>query len=376
VVVVFSHDAFFQRYGGVSRCVVELMRHLEGQGLSRGEGVAWRAFADVYGSHFLKELHERYPDHVAGSWSSNAPGRIMAAWRNEDTFARTVATVPDAVVHRTYYPMIDRLPAHVPVVVTLHDMYWEAPGVSRSIRHRLHSWLKRKALIRADRIICISRFTYDELMRVWPDLGTKAEVIHHGVSPLAQLPKAVPVIRRRFVFVGDRSGRKNFDAALSGLAASGLHEYDLLCLGGGAFSADERALIERKGLTGRVVQQAADDAALADGYASGTALLYPSTYEGFGMPLLEAMLHDCPVIAARTSSLPEVGGNAVLYADPHTPADWAAAMAQVTQASVRERMIEHGRRHAGEFRWQDVARRYAEVYRQLRPDWADSGAAS
>lgn len=339
--------------------MVEMMRHLEEQ------GQAWRTFAGRYGSHFLKMFHEMGQTSIAGSWSANAPNRIGAGFRNEPGFVRFVSGMKDVVVHRSYYPVLDLLPADVPVVVTLHDMYWEASGTNQSLRFWLHSRLKRKALARADRIVCISRFTLDELVRYWPEFADKAEVIYHGVTALAPCLPGDQTVHDRFVFVGDRGNRKNFEAAVAGLAHSGLERHELLCIGGGAFTAGEQSMIERYGLTGLVKQSPADDKALAAFYSQSAALIYPSTYEGFGMPLLEAMLHGCPVIAARASCLPEVGGDAAIYADPHDHMAWGAAMRDICKPALRAEMLTRGYDRVKVFTWQEIAIRYMAVYKRL-----------
>jgi glycosyltransferase involved in cell wall biosynthesis len=359
VAVVFSHDAFFQRYGGVSRCVVELMRHLDLQGHD------WRAFAGRYGSHFLRMVQRAGQPNIAGSWSADAPDRIIAGLRNEPKFFRFVSGLKDVVVHRSYYPVIDLLPARVRVVVTLHDMYWEASGANRSLRFWLQSRLKRNALARADRIVCISHFTLDELTRYWPEFADKAEVIYHGVTAIGGGSPDKPTMHDRFIFVGDRGNRKNFEAAVAGLARSGLERHELLCVGGGAFSANEQAMIERYGLSARVSQSTADDETLAAYYSQSTALIYPSSYEGFGMPLLEAMIQGCPVIAARASCLPEIGGDAAIYADPYDHSAWGTAMRDICAPTLRAKMIARGRERAKAFTWPEIAKRYAAVYRQL-----------
>lgn len=359
MIVLFSHDAFFQQYGGVSRCVVELLRRLNGQ------NQAWRVIAGRYGSRFLHDMAQSEPDAVSGVWSANAPGRIVAAFHNEAEFVRSVKAGQDVVVHRSYYPVIDRLPSCVPVIVTLHDMYWETPGAPRSLRHRLHSWIKKRALLRADLIICISQFTQAELVSIWPEYASKSKVIYHGVSRLAPTPESANILTNDFIFVGDRGNRKNFAMALQGLAHSGLTDYNLICLGGGALTKKEIGLVARLGLTGRVVQQAADDTVLASYYESAAALLYPSYYEGFGMPLIEAMLHGCPVIAAEASCLPEIGGDAALYAAPDDPNAWANALLQAVRPEIRLQLVARGHRRAADFSWESVARQYVSEYRQI-----------
>jgi glycosyltransferase involved in cell wall biosynthesis len=106
-------------------------------------------------------------------------------------------------------------------------------------------------------------------------------------------------------------------------------------------------------------------------YQMATALVFPSLYEGFGLPVLEAMMAGCPVIAACTSSLPEVAGNAALFVDPLRPAEMAEAMQRILQdEALRTQLIQDGAKQAGMFSWEETARKTREVYRQVSGDKA------
>ena len=171
-----------------------------------------------------------------------------------------------------------------------------------------------------------------------------------------------------FLFVGNRAAQKNCDVVLKALAiADTLADVALLCVGGGTFSDEEKVHIDRLGLVGRVHQRTVADDELAGLYASALALLYPSRHEGFGLPLLEAMQYDCPVVSSPLSCLPEIGGDAPLYADAADPEAWRMAMERLTlDSSAAQAARERGRRRVNHFSWDKTARQHEALYATLR----------
>jgi len=135
-------------------------------------------------------------------------------------------------------------------------------------------------------------------------------------------------------------------------------------VGGGSLTIDECRRLEAAGLAGRYLQTAASEAQLAGWYAGAQALVYPSLYEGFGLPLVEAMAWACPVVAARASCLPEVAGDAALWFDPLAPAELAAALDRITVPAVRNEMTALGTERQRLFTWEHTREQTRRVYRQ------------
>lgn len=352
----FSYDIFVaQQAGGVTRCMLEMMRELPGD---------WRLWSPFAENWLLKEAEAWLLPH----WHQTRPrggGRILSSLQLEPAFARWLRRADSPIVHRTYYPILDLGPRQCKRVVTLHDMWDERSETSRDRGAHVRSGIKRRACERADRIICVSEHTRQEMMAFWPWAESKAVVIPHGVRSLGQ---SIPPAEQRpfFLFVGRRGLYKNFSVALAALAAADLPGHALVCFGGGPFTTEELALIHRHALNGRVVQVNGTDANLAGHYEAAVALLYPSSYEGFGLPLLEAMIHDCPVLASPLTALPEVGGDAVLFADPANSAAWTDALRVIAQDSeTAARLRTAGRRRATQFSWSRSAEAHQQVYDQL-----------
>jgi mannosyltransferase len=161
---------------------------------------------------------------------------------------------------------------------------------------------------------------------------------------------------RYLLFVGRRDEYKNFWCVPRLSGALNLH----LVIAG--LTAVERARLDSE-LPGRYdVRPHVDDADLVDLYRDAFALAYPSRYEGFGLPVLEAMACGCPVVAFRASSIPEVAGNGALLLDEVTPDSLVAALHSIESGQSRESLVRRGIEQSRRFSWAHAAAHYDEVY--------------
>jgi glycosyltransferase involved in cell wall biosynthesis len=170
------------------------------------------------------------------------------------------------------------------------------------------------------------------------------------------------------LFVGARGGYKNFAGLVESFAAavSLRRDFEILCFGGGAFSDRESTLLDSLGIAGVVRHVGGGDEVLSGLLSTARVLVYPSLYEGFGIPLLEAMVAGCPVACSKSASLPEVAGDAAEYFDPSDFGEIQKALETVLGNSARrEELIVKGRMRVKEFTWQRCAARTGEIYRGL-----------
>jgi glycosyltransferase involved in cell wall biosynthesis len=264
-------------------------------------------------------------------------------------------------------------------VVTIHDLvsflFPETVPRKYSLYMRL---MTRLAVRSADRIIAVSGATKADLQRVLRVPDARVVVIHEAVAPqfgVPPAPEAVETVVRRHgirrpycLFVGNLEPRKNLRRLIEAFAlarARGVTGYQLVLAGtpawlyGGIFGAVEaHGLGADVAFTGYVPP--ADLPAL---YAGAACFVFPSLYEGFGLPVLEAMAAGTAVVASRTGAIPEVAGDAALLIDPTRPAEIADALATVLgDATLRERLIAAGRARAQGFTWEAVARQTLAVY--------------
>jgi len=324
-----------QRYGGISNYWGRLVRHLDAEpGISVHEVLprelryqeydpAWHARASVH-TESLRNGVARYLDVGA---AGRAPGDVF---------------------HTSYYRVPSRKASRY--VVTVYDFIYEryVHGPARWV----HTWQKLRSIRRADAVLCISGATRDDVLRHAPDVDpAKVHVVYLGVDTQSFHPVAAAGAARdnRVLYVGQRAGYKRFDLAVEAMAQCPDLTLDIV---GPPLSAEETARLESR-LHGRWhLHGSVPGARLRELYSTAFAFIFPSDYEGFGLPILEAMACGCPVVAAHTASLPEVGGDAAVYAREQRPGAYAEALLALQGSpSARQAAIEAGLRRVQRFSW-------------------------
>lgn len=279
---------------------------------------------------------------------------------------------PD-ILHETYFSIDGFCPVGAKRVLTVYDMIHEkyADSFDGSVGT---SNPKRIAAQRADHVICISECTRQDLVNICQIPIEKTSVVHLGVddvfSPISQDADSHFQFQKKFLlYVGKRSGYKNFIGFLRAFASSSYlkENYSIVCFGGGLIDASELAVVDSIGLKrDQLVHYFGSDELLASIYRRAQALVYPSLYEGFGLPPLEAMATGCPVICSNTSSLPEVVGDAGEYFDPLSQESMMGAMEYVLRSPVRrDDLIAKGNAQVVKFSWERCAHETIREYQKL-----------
>lgn len=272
-----------------------------------------------------------------------------------------------AVVHHSYYSAFDYTGTKMKHVETLHDLCDENFSADYDVKQKIRSMVKFSALERADAIVCVSQATKNALQDYRPNLASKAIVIHHGIQVQSFSSCTRPSTRPYFLFVGKRDGYKNFCTIARALKQSTtLKNHTLVCFGGGPATKSEMRLLVDLGIAERFMFERGNDEALNTCYQQAVALLYPSFYEGFGLPLLEAMTNNCPVISSNTTSLPEIGASAAMYVAPGDTDAWQHAMEEVAEkTTLRQSMIAKGVERVKDFSWKKAVSLHNDLYASL-----------
>lgn len=361
--ILYDYQIFsLQRWGGISRYFCELITHLlKTEGISVDLFMGWHI--NGYGLDEVSSLCENF----FGRRRPIVPRTTRVALVvNEALFRHFSNAFKSDIVHHTYYFHPSRRPAGQRVI-TIHDMIPERFPEHFRADSRLLA-CKRRAANNSDGIICVSKTTQRDLVDIYGIPPERTTVIYHASSlrDVGVTTKTVPF--PYLLYVGQRSGYKNFNSLVYAFAADKdvRDTCKVICFGGGAFSRSERTLMSRLGVSERFVQCGGSDPTLVSLYRNAIALVYPSEYEGFGLPLVEAMQFECPIVCSNAGSIPEVVGDAGLLFSPGDREQLALSLrAIIGDGDLRNRLAQRARIRTGLFSWSESARKTMDYYASL-----------
>jgi glycosyltransferase involved in cell wall biosynthesis len=253
-----------------------------------------------------------------------------------------------------------------PAVLTVHDLSFERDPSVMGARDRLifRTVVPRSAR-RAARVLAVSELTKRDLIDIYGIPEEKIVVTPNGVDPAFRPEGPSPDGEPYALFVGALQPRKDAAVAIEALALIGDGAPRLVVVGqdkGGRAEAERSA--ERNGLAARIEFRGhVPQEELATLYRGAACLVFPSRYEGFGLPVLEAMASGTPVVATTVGALPEVAGGAAILVEDRNPVALAGGIERAL--ADRERLVPAGLERARQFTWAETARRTLQVYREL-----------
>lgn len=360
--VYFDYQIFYlQKYGGISKYFVELAKEL-----ATLQACDPKIIAPFHQNTYLSHLEKTDPALI-----QKLPFKSLSNYFNRQEIATQSLTQKkssqaNTVLHETYYT--HRIPVQAPKVITIHDMIYELFNKGTAGEKEVIA-KKKKSIEEADAIIAVSQHTKKDLEELYPVAKHKTTVVLHGVSPV-DIAATQPYAHRKpyILFVGNRDWYKNFNSLLDVYGAQPQinSEFDIICCGGGSVSEAEHKKIDTLQLNGKIHFLSGSDVLLNSLYKSAACLAYISGYEGFGMPVLEAMRFGCPVLCANNSSLPEVAETAARMIDSKSQHELTQGLHEVLFDSLlRQNLYEAGIKRAAEFTWQKCATETKLVYDTL-----------
>ncbi|MEA2237268.1 MAG: hypothetical protein QOC81_1992 [Thermoanaerobaculia bacterium] len=334
-------------------------------------------FGDARVTDYGPNLHADLPPNAHLCWFDlRGHGIISGRWRALTAAAYVLwMKLIDADVFFASNYFLPRLLGAVARrrVITIHDLTFKRfPELLQKETLVNLDYQMSRELAHADAAICVSESTRQDLLAFYNIDPYRAITIHSGLTvptsdaslPISDLPS------RYILFVSTIEPRKNLDVLLDAYArlrARGAYEGALVVVGRIGWKAEStRARLRAEGVRHLDYLPAGQLAAV---YRNAELFVFPSIYEGFGFPLLEAMAYGVPSIAARSSSLPEIGGDAALYFDPRNVKGLEAQIARVlSDAALRAQLAAAGPRRAAQFRWDVAAEQTLAVLRKAAGD--------
>ncbi len=361
--ILFDHQIFStQRYGGISRYFYELMKRFEDM-----NEITSQLSVRFSNNYYIRDSGMVSSDYLLEKLDFRGKDRLRVLL-NKRSSVRDIKEQNYDIIHPTYYdPYFLKYIDKKPFVLTIHDMiheiYPELAGSNRIIIE----W-KKVLAEKATKIIAVSHNTKKDIMRFYNIDEGKIEVIYHGNS--LDVNKTAPYSKLQIdgeyvLFVGIRQSYKNFDFLLSAIASKLRENSNLkfVCAGGGAFTKIELEVIKSMKLEGKVLQYSINDFDLAALYKKAKAFVFPSYYEGFGIPILEAFACGCPVILSNCSSLPEVAEDGAIYFDPYDKKSLSDALEKLIYSrEISDKLILKGYEQLKKFSWNETAEKTKELY--------------
>lgn len=357
--VLYDHQMFsLQKYGGITKYFCELIKNYP-------EGHSYYLsllFSDNQhlkdDSAFFRKFYLPVPSresrlkHIVrdNSYSiNNQYSRYCLKHKDYDLF------------HPTYFDPYFLGLTKKPYVITVHDLI---AFKFEEVYRKDYQMSRMTTLVnKAARVISVSENTKNDIVTILKIDPEKIDVVHHGFNRAAP-SESRNAHGRYLLYVGTRKAYKNFSRLAHSF--SRLIEKDddlrLICVGA-PFSAEELAELKKLKIENRTIAMGVSENQLNNLYSNALAFVYPTLYEGFGMPVLEAFANDCPVCLSNTSSLPEVAGSGGVYFDPTDIDSITSSISKVIyDTRYAGEMIREGNKRLNQFSWVKCADQTIKTY--------------
>lgn len=347
--VIFDNIVFnLQKTGGISLYWKEMIERF-----SKNDSVKLRIleYPEAENNIFRKELRfDKTQVEILNSFPTIKVSRYFNPRVNDN----------NTIFHSSYYRTAKG--TNIRNIVTVHDFTYEKK--MSSLVGKIHIFQKKKALKNADGIICISENTKKDMLDLYPNLSKKKiRVIYNGFNSNDYRYNENILIKDTALFVGARKGYKNFDKAIAAISEAGNISLTIV---GAPLEPDEKYLLDKMLPNRYQVFSHVSNEELNKLYNQSICLLYLSEYEGFGIPVLEAMSAGCPVIALKKSSIPEVAGAAgILFSDFDKKNIQNSIELLRDSKEKRTEQVELGLNNVKKFSWDKCYKEVLDFYHEV-----------
>lgn len=357
--VLYDYQIFeMQRFGGISRYFSEIIHRLTCQ---------YEIAIKFSMNHYLANWH-------LGNNYIPLPRFIYKLWspffkkRNHRLASKLLTNSENYLFHPTYYdPYFLKHIRKQPYVITVHDMIHERfPQLVTDSQIQITR--KKEVISKANRIIAISENTKKDIIEILGIAPEKIDVIYHGTSMQPFSGKYKLKLPNNFLlFIGDRTPYKNFQRFMEAFADIHEIEPDLYVVyTGKPLDENEISQLKSMKILNYTIHIKASDKTLSELYSRATLFVYPSLYEGFGIPILEAYACHCPIAISNTSCFPEIAGDAAIYFDPYSKESIREAITEALRNEERRNdLIQLGDIRLKHYSWEEATRKTQETYQKI-----------
>jgi len=347
-------------FGGIPRYYAEVMK-----GMKKNN-----TFSISIGAKYIhnQEVEQLFPLSFANKLVNSLNLRRFGSFKNKLHQANEKNTIKELssqkydIFHPAFYN-----PAYLPhlgktkLIITIYDMIPELYPHKAGYKKMAED--KAALIRRADQIITISVNTKKDLLNFFPEINEKIVTpILLGCNFESVRSTNVKTNKKEyFLYVGSREGYKNFEFLIDALSGI-LNENILLYTSGSPYTERENTLMEKAGIKNFVHRKFVDDKELAKLYAGSKALIFPSEYEGFGLPIIEAFKNNCPVILSNCSCFPEIAGNAGIYFENKNKESLHVAISKLENKDYVGKIVEDGLKRLTLFSWENNIFETEKIY--------------
>lgn len=359
--IIFNNTIFFnQKFGGISRYITCLAENLV------KKKVDVKIVAPIYKNLYLKEISKEI---VSGFFIKRFPNLKILQKLNNFLFRKNFFFKNAKIIHDTYYSefLIDI--KNKKKILTIYDMIHEKfPNLYKKdlISHR------KKIIFQSDFFICISKQTQEDFLNFYNVSKERTKVIYLGAEHIIKenniLNFSVGFKKPFILYVGSREKYKNFITLFNAYCHSNKlkNDFNIVCFGGKFFSKDELINFEKNNLSSNLFHMTGGDDILKQLYIKASALVFPSIYEGFGLPLVESMKIGCPVIASNAEVIKEICGQGVQYFDYNSFEELRIVLEDTLYSQNKlEILKKKGHEIVENFKWSECADKTLKVYNSI-----------
>ena len=364
--IAYDYKIFWnQKYGGISRYFINLFKNLE------KKKIEFKVFSPLFKNIYLRELNKKnlqgievrriipYTSFLYKRYNDIACNYNLEKWE------------PD-LIHHTYYSD-KKIIKKKPLIVTVYDLIHEKISDQKGKIHLE----KKESINAADKIICISNDTKKDLLHYYNINEKKISVIHLGGDHLLNL-KHQPNLRTKtkknllnkpfLLYVGSRNKYKNFQFFLKGISISKKinKDFDIVLFGGGNLTIEEKLTISKLQLENKFITVSGDDQSLSNYYKNAELFIFPSIFEGFGLPMIEAMSFGCPVLCSNNLTFQEIAGDCVTYFDPFDIEDFKFQIENLIDSKSKLKELSASSiKRSKNFTWEQCTDKTVKIYKQF-----------